>query len=88
MMQADGIADAPAGHDQVVAENAFLLRAQPQDRRARLLIEYVGDELNPDRLPVLKRVSEQQQLRFGVDWSPLGARRNPGVTDRRAALQS
>src|SRR5438132_4901768 len=60
------IANAAAGQDQVFAQDAFLLRAQAKNGRARLFVENIGDQFDSITPPILERVRQHQQLTFRV----------------------
>jgi hypothetical protein len=54
-------------HDHVVAKDAFLGRADAQQRGARAGVQRVGLELDPEQAERLEGVQQHEILRFGVD---------------------
>src|SRR5690606_18108827 len=64
-----------------VAQDAVLLRAQPGDGLARLLVEPAGLETDRSAAQGLERVTQQHQLALGIQPGALHARRVPGVAD-------
>ena len=51
----DGISLSSVGHDEIMAMDAFLLRAQAKDGGARRLVDLVRGELHPDAVQPFKR---------------------------------
>lgn len=67
-------------------QNALLFGPQSEDRRARLFVEDIGDQFDPDAVPGFEGMSEQEQFAFSVDGRALGALCEPGVSDRALAI--
>src|SRR5260221_8969450 len=80
------IAIAPIGRYLVIAQHPILLRAEPDDRSTRRVVEPVRAELDGDAPEFLERVRKQQQLALGVDRAALRAFRIPGVADFQPAI--
>src|SRR3546814_7560350 len=60
--EAHAVAQAAIAMAQVLAQDAFLLCAQPRDRRARGRVVGAGVEADAGAAQRLERVPEQQQL--------------------------
>src|SRR5262245_65592913 len=59
--------NSPLRSNNVVAKYAFLLRAQPQDRLPRNLIERVGHKFHTNATPSFKRMFEHQKFGFSIN---------------------
>lgn len=72
--------------NHVVAQDAFLHRADAQDGGARFFVQAVGFQFNPDRAQGFKGMGHQQQLGLGVGAGALVALRQPGPADLQPAV--
>src|SRR5688572_61821 len=70
----------------MVAQDAIELRAQALDGAPALLVEEMSPELHRDALELLERVSQQQQLAFGVQRRALYALAVPRRADLHASV--
>ena len=82
----DAVSIASVPHEEMLAQNAFLFRADAQHRLARRRVEHVGLELDSHATKLLERVRQHQVLRLGVDRGPLPRTRDPGPADLDAAI--
>ena len=80
------VAQRPVRHEQVVAQDAVLLRAEPFDRRPGRGVARVGAQFDGDAVQRPEGVVEQQELRLRVDRRPLGGGRVPGAADLPAPV--
>src|SRR5262249_40304067 len=62
-------------------ENALLHSAEPCNRAARALVQAIRLQLDTDAAPLLERMRQHQQLRFGIDERALPRPTNPGPPD-------
>ena len=67
--------------DHVLAQGAFIGRADPLEGGLGLLIPVMGLELNPDAAERLESVGEHQKLGLGIHRRSLIARGQPGAAD-------
>src|SRR5215475_7343162 len=77
----DAMTNPPAGHDHVVAKDAFLGGANARQGLPRLRVERVGLELHPDAAQGFEGMTQLQVFRLGVDSGPLPGRGHPGAAD-------
>jgi hypothetical protein len=77
----DSVADPSGRHDHVIAEDAFLLRADPQNCRAGFGIEGIGLQLDTVAAERFKGVAQQQVLGFSVHAGSLPLGRYPSPAD-------
>src|SRR4030095_6162392 len=67
-------------------QDAFLLRAQPQDGPTRLFVEHISDQFHAEAQPILERMSQQEQFCFSIDRRSLRAFAEPRVSDSHGAI--
>src|SRR5580658_6660017 len=79
--EAHRIALAAVRHYPLMADNAFLLRADAKDRRPRFFVELVGGELHAHAAHHVESISEQKVFRLGVQACPLHRSRQPAMAD-------
>jgi hypothetical protein len=79
--EAPGVAPAAVAVPQVLAQDAFLARAEPRDRGARREVQRAGVEADAGAAQRFERVREQQELRLGIQAGALHGARIPRVTD-------
>ena len=76
----DRISLSSIRHDALVADDAFLRRAQAEYCRAGFFIDFICGELNAHAVEMLKGVAQHEKFRLGVDERLL-----PGSGDPRTA---
>ena len=72
----------------MTAQDAVLLRTEARDRGARLMVHEMRAELDRDRIELLERMAEQQQLRLGIQGGALHALCIPRVADFEPAISA
>src|SRR5947209_6656822 len=82
----DAIANPAARADDMIAENSFLLRANPENGVAGLLVERVGLEFHAEAVQLLEGMAQQEVLGFGIGCGPLPWHAQPGRADFHVAV--
>ena len=77
----DGMAEAAAGSDHVIAEEAFFFSADARKSIARFFIERIGFEFHADAAQRLEGVAQKKIFCFGVDGGALMRGSDPGPAD-------
>src|SRR5579864_4914837 len=82
-----GVAQHAILADLMIAQDAVLLRTEPLDGGARLLVHEMRAELDSDCAQRFEGMCEQEQLGFGIERRALHALCVPRMTDLEPAMR-
>src|SRR6185437_1536085 len=86
--EVDRMPEAASGRDHVIAEGAFLTRADAEDCRAGTFVERIRFQLDPNAAELLEGVLQQQIFCFRVDGRALPRGSDPRPADLHTMVGS